>query len=90
MPININSKCLYYPDIPNWGDPDVSFTVHEFFGVIDTDGFTTMSYAASSGDWGADDFTFATSPVSAVPIPAAVWLFCSGLIGLAGLAKRKA
>lgn len=27
--------------------------------------------------------------VSAVPVPAAVWLFGSGLIGLAGLAKRK-
>lgn len=27
--------------------------------------------------------------VSAVPVPAAVWLFGSGLIGLAGLARRK-
>jgi hypothetical protein len=27
--------------------------------------------------------------VSAVPVPAAVWLFGSGLIGLTGLAKRK-
>ena len=27
--------------------------------------------------------------VSAVPVPAAVWLFSSGLIGLAGFAKRK-
>jgi len=27
--------------------------------------------------------------VSAVPVPAAVWLFASGLIGLAGVAKRK-
>ena len=28
--------------------------------------------------------------VSAVPVPAAVWLFGSGLVGLAGLARRKA
>ncbi len=27
--------------------------------------------------------------VSAVPVPAAVWLFGSGLIGLLGIAKRK-
>lgn len=31
-----------------------------------------------------------TLQVSAVPIPAAVWLFSSGLIGLVGLARRKA
>ena len=30
-----------------------------------------------------------TGDVSAVPVPAAVWLFGSGLIGLIGLAKRK-
>lgn len=30
-----------------------------------------------------------TGTVSAVPVPAAVWLFGSGLIALAGLAKRK-
>jgi len=28
--------------------------------------------------------------VSAVPVPAAVWLFGSGLVGLAGVARRKA
>jgi len=36
-----------------------------------------FAWAVQSGD------------VSAVPIPAAVWLFGSGLIGLAGLARRK-
>lgn len=30
-----------------------------------------------------------TGTVSAVPVPAAVWLFGSGLIGLAGIARRK-
>lgn len=29
------------------------------------------------------------SPVSAVPVPAAVWLFGSGLIGLVGIARRR-
>jgi len=27
--------------------------------------------------------------ISAVPVPAAVWLFGSGLIGLTGMARRK-
>ena len=33
---------------------------------------------------------YLTGNVSAVPVPAAVWLFGSGLIGLIGLARRKA
>ena len=31
-----------------------------------------------------------TAEISAVPVPAAVWLFVSGLIGLVGVARRKA
>jgi phospholipase/lecithinase/hemolysin len=34
----------------------------------------------------ADEFA---SSLSAVPVPAAVWLFASGLIGLIGMARRK-
>ena len=39
----------------------------------------------------ADDFSYSiviNGTVSAIPVPAAVWLFGSGLIGLAGFAKR--
>ena len=36
------------------------------------------------GDWQTD------IQITAVPVPAAVWLFGSGLIGLAGVARRKA
>lgn len=38
---------------------------------------------------GIDDVTYATAGNSAVPVPAAVWLFGSGLIGLVGLARRQ-
>lgn len=37
---------------------------------------------------GASDLFFKTY-VSAVPVPAAVWLFASGLLGLVGIARRK-
>jgi hypothetical protein len=31
----------------------------------------------------------APNAVSAVPVPAAVWLFGSGLLGLVGISRRK-
>ena len=36
------------------------------------------------------EWRVAELPITAVPVPAAVWLFGSGLIGLAGVARRKA
>ncbi len=41
-------------------------------------------------DGGSDDFRIDTLRVSAVPVPAAAWLFMSGLLGLAGISRRKA
>ena len=63
-----------------------------FIGVIDIDGFVSAEIRELRGkDYQqvllfADDFTIG---VSAVPVPAAVWLFGSGLIGLIGVARRK-
>ena len=37
-----------------------------------------------------NDALWSITQVAAVPVPAAVWLFASGLIGLIGLARRKA
>ncbi len=37
-----------------------------------------------------NDFTVDDISVSAVPIPVAAWLFASGLLGLIGVARRKA
>jgi hypothetical protein len=67
--------------LDNWG----------FVGVIDTDGFLSAELRELKGkDYQqvllfADDFTIG---VSAVPLPAAAWLFISALGGLA-VAKRK-
>lgn len=69
-------------------------TAHAFFGVIDTDGFTRFEFRDLEGTLGehkflfADDFTIAGS-VTAVPVPAAVWLFGSGLVALLGIGRRK-
>jgi hypothetical protein len=62
-----------------------------FFGVIDAAGFDTFEFRemGGKGEQGAlifgDDFNIG---VSAVPVPAAVWLFGSGLLGLVGMARR--
>lgn len=46
----------------------------------------TVNGGAFNGQVG--DWTI-TGTVSAVPVPAAVWLFGSGLVGLAGVARRR-
>ena len=38
---------------------------------------------------GADTIGVDNFAISSVPVPAAVWLFGSGLIGLIGLSRRK-
>lgn len=73
------------------------------FSIGGVGGDTIASYAAShaGGEFFAAhvaDFTnfgtttsafFAGSPASPVPLPATVWLFGSGLLGLVGVARRK-
>ena len=61
-------------------------------GTVSGNGFDS-----TSGTWeftanATEDstFTWSSSTVSAVPVPAAVWLFGSGLLGLVGVARRRA
>ena len=69
------------------------------FDLLEGISFSDTVNALSTGDLvlgihvqglgaGADD-TYSESMVNVVPIPAAAWLFGSGLIGLAGLARRE-
>jgi hypothetical protein len=56
----------------------------------DGDGVMGVPMAAGGPFAGFNaNFNANMSPVEPVPIPAAVWLFGSGLLGLAGLARRK-
>lgn len=65
-----------------------------FIGVRYRLGFDSGNLLLSSsavGDGPVEDFgVMSTGTISAVPIPAAAWLFGSGLIGLIGFARRKA
>jgi hypothetical protein len=63
------------------GTPDLDFGVN----------FSTVSI--SNADNGAQTVFAIWTPVTAtspVPIPAAIWLFGSGLLGLVGIARKKA
>lgn len=53
-------------------------------GFLETDGVDPFTF------WDLAVISATTSvPAPAVPVPAAVWLFGSGLLGLVGLARRK-
>lgn len=56
-------------------------------GILTGNGFdaTSATWTFSSRSMNSYDMSIAT-----VPVPAATWLFGSGLIGLAGIARRKA
>jgi hypothetical protein len=85
------------PLFPN-GDPDV-WTTYNFSGFAgpDTSGGITLQFNAACGadigcvsDYFIDNVTiFADVDVPAIPVPAAVWLFGSGLLGLVGIARKK-
>ena len=63
-----------------------------FVGVIDTDGFLSAELRELKGKDTQQVLLFAdgfTIGVTAIPVPAAAWLFGSGLVGLIGLARRK-
>ena len=80
-----------FPDDPvNWE----SFVWNTTLGA-DVSGGVTLQLKTSCGpvegcgvDVEFDNITI-TTDVSAVPVPAAVWLFGSGLLGLIGVARRK-
>jgi hypothetical protein len=80
-------------NIDNWNrDGEAIGSGWTFVGVIETNGFQTVEIRELSGKDVQQEFIFGDSftiGVSAVPIPASVWLFGSGLIGLIGIARGK-
>lgn len=69
------------------GWQDFTFTALNDFSVLK---FVVSNHGDTFNDSliFIDDVTSVSNPVSAVPVPAAVWLFGSGLAGLLGYRKR--
>ena len=66
------------------GTPFTSTSVPAVFDVSDP----WYSYLRFNVD-DSVAYTFNTTSISAVPVPPAIWLFGSGLLGLIGMAKRR-
>ncbi|MEW5011830.1 MAG: hypothetical protein AB1Y22_09740 [Cycloclasticus sp.] len=61
-----------------------------FFGIAHA-GITKVTLASLSSDWVVfDNLTFKASSVSAVPVPAALFLFAPALLGFLGFRRKKA
>ena len=68
--------------------PGVSEAIH---GVLPTDGILSLNAVGITGTNSPTNFAGASGSIDAsavVPVPAAVWLFGSGLIGMVVVARR--
>ena len=84
----------YGTGFPNLVFTDGIFTSLNFIGQVEAFGFFDSNLGFFEGEddafnlitgyWNTSSFT-----VTPVPVPAAVWLFGSGLLGLVGVARRK-
>ena len=76
--------------------PDTTWIWDEVAGTTSAGGI--YYYDNRTGDTKGDafevnytfgSFSVTTVPTSPIPVPAAIWLFASGLLGLVGVARRK-
>ena len=86
---------LFDSYVPELGDSYDILLADSIIGEFD---LLTLAVLGGALDWELeyilDDFNMdivrlSVTDTSAVPVPAAVWLFGSGLVGLFGLAGRK-
>ncbi len=74
--------------LPGNSDPSIAFNFPTAVQASTLNLYiNTNGLGGSSDNVGLDNIQF--SQVSAVPVPAAAWLFGSGLLGLIGMARRR-
>jgi len=59
-------------------------------GVVSGNGYVATNATWSFSANNATKYSMSVTALATVPVPAAAWLFGSGLIGLVGVARRKA
>ncbi|MDX2506099.1 MAG: VPLPA-CTERM sorting domain-containing protein [Gammaproteobacteria bacterium] len=80
--------------LPQVGDAVADWTLMELSGTAPTGTASAQILllhilTAGTPDGGSIFWDDASLEVSAIPVPAAVWLFGSGLLGLVGVARRR-
>ena len=72
------------------GDPSGSFCNFTAVGVAFAGNAKSIDFGGTANQTGFDNITFGTDTpvVSAVPVPAAAWLFGSALLGFAGFRRK--
>ena len=69
----------------NWGGGSIEVLITE--GMVGE--LLQIGFNSTSQNYGATGIYYDNLNVAAIPVPAAVWLFGSGLIGLVGVARRR-
>jgi hypothetical protein len=69
----------------------IGTTAYDVYGLTSTGsaGGSALAYLLGSASFNSDILTFTGQTASAVPLPAAAWLFGSGLLGLLGVGRRR-
>ena len=80
IPLNATSATTIVCDTTSCSDSS-NYTIDGAFHVAGA-GFTTVGYTVHLEG-------HVSNPTTTVPVPAAAWLFGSGLMGLAGVARRR-
>lgn len=71
-------------------DQTTELLTMEGAGVLSGQGFEATIASWTYSSQGSSSYSLSVTSLEAVPVPAAVWLFASGLVSLIGVARRKA
>lgn len=91
----LDPAALDFPGSTVFGDPTFQYAGPSnqplTINLLGTGNALLFAAQADAGDKYDDDrFKITSLTATVVPVPAAVWLFGSGLLGLVGIARRKA
>ncbi len=90
---NITIGSLLTADFTQLSFYDLTGGDYQFFGDVTYTGGSMMGNLTGGridGVTNANSVVAKLGQITVVPVPAALWLFGSGLLGLAGIARRKA